>query len=98
MPALAALDELARLNAQIIKNLTNTELNLRYARIAERYGDYGEAFAIYERVLEYDPSNSEARNDVARADTRLQADTLEIFTGLARATGRARTTSQPANT
>lgn len=79
-PACAAADELARLNAQIINNPTSIELNLRYARAAEDRGEYGQAFAAYERVLAYDPGNAEAKSGMSRVGARMQPNTFQVFT------------------
>ncbi|HVT56007.1 MAG TPA: tetratricopeptide repeat protein, partial [Xanthobacteraceae bacterium] len=54
----ATADELARLNAKIISDPGNIELNLAYARAAEARGDYGKALAAYERVAAMDPGNA----------------------------------------
>src|ERR1700682_235703 len=61
-PMVAAADDLARLNAEIMNNPTNIELNLRYARAAEESGQLDKALPAYERVLAYDPTNAEARS------------------------------------
>src|ERR1700681_1895589 len=37
-PMVAAAEDLARLNAEIMNNLTNIDLNLRYAQAAEQSG------------------------------------------------------------
>jgi hypothetical protein len=78
----AAADELARLNAQIINNPNNVELNLAYARAAEARGDYGKALAAYERVAAIDPGNAEARAGASRSEVRLQPHTFQLFTEL----------------
>ena len=70
-PAIAAPDELARLNAQIINNPTDIELNLRYARLAEQRGEPRKALAAYERVLIYDPNNVEAKSGLDRSSGTL---------------------------
>jgi hypothetical protein len=80
VPVHAASSELARLNAQIINDPRNIELNLRYARAAEAEGDYGKALAAYERVLSYEPGNAEARKGVARAGARMLPNTFQVFT------------------
>lgn len=80
MPVHAAPDELARLNAQIMNDPNNIELNLRYARAAEAAGDYGKAMAAYERVLVLDPGNAEAKNSGTRATNRLLPNTFQVFT------------------
>src|SRR5690606_30497302 len=76
----AAPNELARLNAQIINDPRNVELNLRYARAAEAEGDLGKALAAYERVLSYEPGNAEARKGADRVGARMLPNTLQIFT------------------
>ncbi len=80
MPVHAAPDELARLNARIMNDPNNAELNLQYARTAEADGDYGKALAAYERVLGQDPGNAEARSGAARAAARLLPNTFQVFT------------------
>jgi hypothetical protein len=80
VPVHAAPDELARLNAQIINDPRNIELNLRYARAAEAQGDYGKALAAYERVLSYDPGNAEARKGSERVSARMLPNTFQVFT------------------
>jgi hypothetical protein len=64
--------ELARLNAQIMNAPTNTELNLRYARLAEQAGFKRKALVAYERILVYDPSNVEAQEGLDRIRRKLQ--------------------------
>lgn len=80
VPAYAAQNDLARLNAQIMNDPTNIELSLAYARVAEQSGDSSKALVAYERVLEYDPSNAEARAGVARSRPRMEANTFQVFT------------------
>ena len=75
-----AEDELARLNAQILRDPTNIELNLRYARAAAERGDNEKALVAYERVLEYDPNNSEARSALQRTSARIAPNTFQVFT------------------
>jgi hypothetical protein len=77
-PALA--DELARLNAQIMNDPRNIELNLAYARAAEAQGDYGKALAAYERAAALDPGNAEAKKGVERVAARLLPNTFQVFT------------------
>jgi hypothetical protein len=79
-PVIAAPDELARLNAQIVNDPTNIELNLRYARVAEESGQPDRALPAYERVLLYDPTNAEARSGLERIRARILPAVTEIFT------------------
>jgi len=79
LPARAAPDELARLNAQIMNDPRNIELNLAYARAAEAEGDYGKALGAYERVQQYDPGNAEAKSGALRAAAKLLPNTFEVF-------------------
>jgi hypothetical protein len=80
VPAIAAADELARLNAQILNDPGNIGLNLRYARVAEESGQPDRALAAYERVLIYDPTNIEARSGFDRVRVRILPAVTEIFT------------------
>src|SRR5581483_788001 len=77
-PALA--DELARLNAQIMNDPRNIELNLAYARAAEAQGDYGKALAAYERVAAMAPGNAEAKAGAERTAAKLLPNTFQVFT------------------
>jgi hypothetical protein len=79
-PAIAAPDELARLNMQIVNDPTNIELNLRYARLAEESGQPRKALAAYERVLVYDPNNVEAQKGLERIRVGILPTVTEIFT------------------
>jgi hypothetical protein len=63
---MAATDDLARLYAQVLKNPADSDLNLRYARLAEAQGKKRWALAAYERILINDPGNEEARRALAR--------------------------------
>src|SRR6185312_5751897 len=76
----AAADELARLNAAIINDPGNIELNLAYARAAEARGDYGKALAAYERVASMSPGNAEAKAGADRVGTKLLPNTFQVFT------------------
>jgi len=80
VPAVAAADELARLNAQIMNDPANIELNLRYARAAEESGHPDRALAAYERVLVYDPGNVEAQSALNRVRARILPPVTELFT------------------
>ena len=63
---MAAADDLATLNQQILDNPQDVSLNLRYARVAEEAGELRLALAAYERILINDPSNEEARRGYER--------------------------------
>ncbi|HLL26242.1 MAG TPA: porin family protein [Xanthobacteraceae bacterium] len=78
-PAVGAADELARLNAQLINDPTNIQLNLRYARAAEESGKPDRALAAYERVLIYDPTNVEAKSGLDRVRAKILPTVTEIF-------------------
>ena len=80
LPADAVANELARLNLQIVNDPTNIELNLRYARLAEEKGEPRKALAAYERVLSYDPGNTEAQSGMQRVRARILPAVTEIFT------------------
>ena len=62
---------------RILRDPHNIELNLRYARLAESNDEERKALAAYERVLEADPSNSEA----ARALHRIRINLIPVVTG-----------------
>jgi hypothetical protein len=76
----AAADDLAQLNVQIVNDPTNIELNLRYARLAEERGQPRKALAAYERVLAYDPNNAEAKKGLERVRAGILPAVTEIFT------------------
>ena len=58
--------EIDDLHALILRNPSNIELNLRFARLAEAGGIPRWALAAYERVLAADPQNFEARQGIQR--------------------------------
>ena len=62
----ASADEFSRLYSQILRNPQSVSLNLRYARLAEERGEDRKALAAYERVLDVDPGNAEARSGLNR--------------------------------
>ena len=80
VPAFASESDLARLNAQILRDPTNVQLSLAYARAAEEIGDSGKALVAYERVLEYEPSNAEANAGMSRTRVRIEPNTFQVFT------------------
>jgi hypothetical protein len=81
-PGVVRADELAQLNRLILRDPTNIELNLRYARAAERAGELKWALAAYERMVLNDPTNEEARDGLLRVRRKLQPDQTQIFTEL----------------
>src|SRR3954447_25394480 len=78
-------DELSDLNAMILRDPSNIELNLRYARLAEQKGELKKALSGYERVTVNDPSNYEAQEGFRRIVRKLQPEgtrlTLELGGG-----------------
>lgn len=80
LPAAAAEDDLARLNAQILNDPHNTDLNLRYAEAALASGSPDRAVPAYERILVYDPNNAEAKRGLARARLKVLPNTTKIVT------------------
>lgn len=75
----ARADELTRVYALILRNPTDTALNMRYAALAEARGEYRKALAAYERVLLNDPNNEAARAALQRVRRKLQPDITQIF-------------------
>lgn len=67
-------DELSDLTALILRDPTNVELNLRYARLAEQKGDLRKALSAYERVTINSPTNYEALEGFRRIVRKLQPD------------------------
>jgi hypothetical protein len=59
-------DDMADLNTRILENPQDSELNIEYARLAERHGKLRLALAAYERVLINEPDNVEAQRGFAR--------------------------------
>lgn len=65
-------DELTDVYARIIADPTNTDLNLRYATLAEARGEYRKALAAYERALVNDPGNRDAADGLQRVRRIIQ--------------------------
>jgi len=78
----AGADELTRLYAQILRDPTNSELNFRYAELAEQRGEIRKALSAYERVLLNDPDNPQVRRALQRIRRQLQPDTTQFFAEL----------------
>jgi tetratricopeptide (TPR) repeat protein len=76
-PALA--DELSEINALIIENPADVELNLQYALVAEGQGKYRLALAAYERILLNDPDNRAAKRGLVRVRRLIQPPTTRTF-------------------
>ncbi|MES1155486.1 MAG: hypothetical protein ABUL48_03550, partial [Pseudorhodoplanes sp.] len=68
----ASARDLDNLHAQILRDPTNSEINLRFARLAEASGTMRWALAAYERVLLNDPNNMEAKMGLMRVRRILQ--------------------------
>lgn len=62
----ARAEDLHDLNARILNDTADVDLNLRYARLAEQQGKLRLALAAYERVMINDPENEEARRGFTR--------------------------------
>jgi hypothetical protein len=78
----ANADELKRLYAQILRDPTNSELNFRYAALAEQRGEIRKALSAYERILVNDPNNPEVRKALQRIRRKLQPNTTQFFAEL----------------
>jgi hypothetical protein len=78
----ANADELKRLYGQILRDPTNSELNFRYAKLAEERGELRKALSAYERVLLNDPNNPDVRRALQRVRRKLQPDTTQVVAEL----------------
>jgi len=71
--------------ARILREPANTELNLRFARLAEDAGKIRWALAAYERIVANDPQNFEAKVGLMRVRRAMQPSftlvTAELGTG-----------------
>jgi hypothetical protein len=65
-------DELTQLYAELLKDPSNIELNLRYARMVEDRGEAQRALSAYERIVDIDPGNQEAQQGLLRIGRKLQ--------------------------
>ncbi len=72
-------DELRRLHEQILRDPANTELNFRYAELAEQRGELRKALVAYERVLVNDPENPDVLARLQRIRRMLQPDTTQFY-------------------
>ena len=75
----AGADELKRLYAQILRNPTNSELNFRYAQLAEERGEWRKALSAYERILVNDPDNPDVLRALQRVRRKLQPNTTQYL-------------------
>jgi tetratricopeptide (TPR) repeat protein len=71
-------DELSDLNAMILRDPGNVELNLRYARLAEQKGELKQALSAYERVIVNSPMNHEAEEGFRRIVRKLQPEGTRV--------------------
>jgi hypothetical protein len=78
----AGADELKRLYAQILRDPTNSELNFRYAELAEQRGEIRKALAAYERVLVNDPDHPQVLRALQRIRRKLQPNTTQFLAEL----------------
>jgi hypothetical protein len=83
--ATASAKEIDTLYARVLREPANTELNLRFARLAEDQGVLRWALMAYERVMLNDPNNWEAKVGLMRLRRAIQPDftlvTVELGTG-----------------
>ena len=75
----AATDQLSYLYSEILVRPADSEINLRYARLAEESGKLRWAFAAYERVALNDPNNQEAQEGLRRVARKLQPNFTEFL-------------------
>jgi hypothetical protein len=68
----ASAETLESLHARILRQPNNTELNLRFAEIAERAGHLRWALSAYERVVINDPASMEGLRGLQRVRRALQ--------------------------
>lgn len=77
--------EIDALYARVLREPANTELNLRFARLAEEQGNLRWALMAYERVILNDPNNWDAKVGLMRVRRAIQPDytlmTVELGTG-----------------
>jgi len=78
LPGVSRADELSDLNAMILRDPANVELNLRYARLAEEKGELKKALSAYERVTVNSPLNYEAQEGFRRIVRKLQPEGTRV--------------------
>jgi hypothetical protein len=83
--ATVSAKEIDVLYARVLREPANTELNLRFARLAEEQGQPRWALMAYERVILNDPNNWEAKVGLMRIRRAMQPNftlmTVELGTG-----------------
>lgn len=83
--ATVSAKEIDTLYARVLKEPANTELNLRFARLAEEQGVLRWALMAYERVVLNDPNNWEAKLGLMRVRRAIQPNytlvSVELGTG-----------------
>lgn len=77
--SVAGADELKRIYAQILRDPTNSELNFRYAQLAEERGELRKALAAYERVLVNEPNHPDVKRALQRIRRKLQPDITQVI-------------------
>ncbi|MGD9923299.1 MAG: hypothetical protein AB7V13_17920 [Pseudorhodoplanes sp.] len=81
----ASAKEIDTLYARVLREPANTELNLRFARLAEEQGNLRWALMAYERVVLNDPSNWEGKVGLMRVRRAIQPTytvmTIELGAG-----------------
>lgn len=78
-PLAAGVDpQLRQIYRQILRDPANTELNLRYARLAEKKGELRKALAAYGRILINHPGNREAQAGSRRIVLLLKPDSTKL--------------------
>jgi hypothetical protein len=75
-------DELKRLYAQILRDPTNSELNFRYAELAEQRGEIRKALSAYERVAQNDPNHPRVMMALQRIRRMLQPNETQFYAQL----------------
>jgi hypothetical protein len=78
----ANADELKRLYAQILRDPTNSELNFRYAELAEQRGEIRKALSAYERVAQNDPNHPRVMMALQRIRRMLQPNQTQFYSQL----------------
>ncbi len=83
--ATSSAKEIDTLYAQVMREPANTELNLKFARVAESQGELRWALMAYERVVLNDPDNFDAKIGLMRIRRAIQPNftqvTVELGTG-----------------